>query len=112
MGEKVPLEEDDAAIRIAAARDNFAALERCPGPHAFECVNPSAAPVFRTWRCRTCGGEVTEVTRRWYERGLAHGRAESAGAEAMLAMVAAALERDWKAEELFALRDALRARKP
>ncbi len=59
---------------FADVKANKAALDGCAGPHAF--VTTQAGKIGVKWRCGKCGGEVNAIDRYWYERGLAHGKAE------------------------------------
>jgi len=57
------------------AKANGKTLDACDGPHAFEDITPDK-PLMKRFKCKACGGEVSADQRAWYEKGLAHGRAE------------------------------------
>jgi len=65
---------DDAKVLWAKVQANSKALEACAKPHVFVSITPERKLGGR-WRCTLCGGEVEQLHRYWYERGLAHGRA-------------------------------------
>jgi hypothetical protein len=71
---------DEAKALWEKVKANSAALDACPGPHAFEDTTPGQPPSFgKRWRCQRCGGEADTIAKLWYERGLAHGRASGEG---------------------------------
>lgn len=51
---------------------NHEKLQGCVGPHDFSVQE--APPPRDRWLCTKCGGEVDGINKRWYEKGLAHGR--------------------------------------
>lgn len=58
----------------ASVRANSALLDTCPR-HDFEDQTPGKL-LGKTFRCRACGGTADGVAVSWYQKGLAHGRAE------------------------------------
>lgn len=68
---------DEARELWERCKANIARLEGCPGPHRFVIIPSEPVTIIARSRCETCRGEVSASDRRWYERGLAHGRAGS-----------------------------------
>ena len=59
---------------LAEIRANFATLASCVGPH--EWLKEDGMPkMFSKRKCAKCGGEMDAVHARYYDEGVAHGRA-------------------------------------
>jgi hypothetical protein len=70
--------EDRAAFRETFVSDiaNKKALDGCAAPaHDFEDATPER-PVLKRWRCRACGGVISDVNHEWFEAGRRLGRSE------------------------------------
>lgn len=64
---------------LEAGRANSKKLDDCAGPHDLSVdLSGPAVILGKRWGCAKCGGEVDGIRKLWYERGLAHGRAERA----------------------------------
>lgn len=63
-----------AEIRVIYDRavENIRILNSCAGPHQFEPMEPGK--LASKCRCKLCGGTVESSAKRWYEKGLEHGR--------------------------------------
>ena len=57
------------------AKRNLRILDGCDGPHEFESVE--GATGTNKFRCVKCGGEMSISEKEWYQKGLAHGRANN-----------------------------------
>jgi len=71
------ISKEMVASAVKEAQLNLEQLENCLGPHDFVRIEDTNAPGHRQrdgFRCSKCGGMVTSVAARWYERGLRHGR--------------------------------------
>lgn len=68
----------EAQQLLAKVKDNQKLLESCALPHDFSVDATPWKKICKFWRCVTCSGQVTEEAKRWYEKGLEHGKASRA----------------------------------
>lgn len=70
----------DTKKLLEEVRKNQAKLEACDGHEFSVPLNRltkerlEAPSLFCDWECVHCGGVVDGPSKRWYDRGLAHGR--------------------------------------
>lgn len=61
------IEVDEIILIAKEAKENHKTLERCKG-HNF-CVEKTKG----YWQCLHCGGYVSLLCKKWYEKGIQHG---------------------------------------
>lgn len=53
---------------------NQAKLDACLGPHDFSIEYRKIGNFVRDYQCTKCSGHIQSGDKRWYERGLKHGK--------------------------------------
>lgn len=59
----------ESLIILARVRENHRRLEACER-HDFVIPKRQIGELVRDWECTRCGGEVSNLDKSWYERGL------------------------------------------
>lgn len=59
-------------IFLKRDRENNKVLKSCP-KHSFDIDIRKDRVAERSWRCSNCGGDIDNLRKYWFEKGLEHG---------------------------------------
>lgn len=72
------ISKEDIKKIMEKVKENDKRLKECDPPHDFS-IALTLSPRLKKWKCSKCKGEIDNIYKCWYEKGLEHGMGKNQG---------------------------------